>query len=278
MFRKNGILRQSTLLSDFSEYGVLHGFSSREGGVSTLPHTYSLNLARNLGDNDETVEQNIDIFARAVSNGICGKDRAVITSQIHSAKVRLIDEKNAGEGAVIPVGEACDGFVTDIPYVMPIVRTADCVPILLCGTKESSEPVVAAVHAGWRGTVNGIAAEAVRLMLSLGCRKGSIAAAIGPHIRFCCYEVGDDFFESVKALCGYDFAMRHIKPSQDGRLHADLSTMNLEILSDCGVTGDRCDISDNCTACDPEVFYSHRASHGKRGTMGAGIVIVKSEI
>ncbi len=274
MFRRNSILRHSSLLDAYGSLGVYHGFSSREGGVSTIPHLASLNIAAGIGDNDETVKKNIDLFARAVSGGSLGGECAVLTSQIHSATVRVIDGRNAGEGFSLPIGEAGDGFVTDCVGVMPIVKTADCVPILLCGTKADSTPVIAAVHAGWRGTAAGIAAEAVKKMLSLGCEIRSIAAAIGPHIHVCCYEVGDDFVESVRSLRGTDFAARHIRKTENA-YRADLSKMNLAILADSGVPAERCDVSDDCTSCHPDVFHSHRASHGKRGIMGSGIVIRK---
>ena len=272
MFSKKGIIYRSDI---FDNYRVAHGFSGRAGGVSTVPHLTSLNLTDGLGDLPENVAQNTDIFARAVSDGLLGGESTVRTNQIHSARVRIVDSSNAGEGYSLPWGEDADGFVTDVPGVMPIIRTADCVPILLCGERLDSSPVIGAVHAGWRGTVLGITVEAVEKMVSLGCMRDSIRVAVGTHIKSCCYEVDDPFYEAVCAHRSRDFAARHIKPSgKPGKYMADLAGMNTELLCSSGVREEFIDVSPYCSACDPDMFFSHRASHGKRGTMGAGIVIL----
>lgn len=270
MFYEKGIFSRSSLL-DFD--GTAHGFSSRKGGVSSLPHTASLNLSMNLGDPDETVRQNLDIFARELTDGMYAGEHTVTANQIHSCHVRVLTEDNAGEGFSLERGEDGDGFVTDCPGVIPVARVADCVPILLAGLKAEGKPVVSAVHAGWRGTAAGICAEAVGKMISLGCVPESIRAAIGPHIGFCCYEVGEDFAEAVAALRGNDFARRHIrKETGMAKPHADLTSMNLEILAHAGVK--EVDVHPDCTMCHTEKYYSHRGMHGLRGVMGGGICIL----
>lgn len=272
MFYKSGILYRSSLIES---RGVMHGFSAREGGVSTIPHLSSLNLTRGLGDTEENVRRNIDIFARAVSGDILGGESVVCAHQIHSAYVRVVGKSNRGEGYSLEMGEDCDGFVTDVVGVMPIVRVADCVPILFSGTKADGSPVIGGAHAGWRGTVGGIAAVTVEKMLSLGCIRETVRAAIGTHIGYCCYEVGDDFYSSVSEIRGEEFSARHIKSTRvAGKYMADLTGMNLEILSEVGVAAESVDVSHYCTACDSETFFSHRKSGGRRGTMGAGIVIL----
>ena len=125
-----------------------------------------------------------------------------------------------------------------------------------------------------QGTVSGIAAEAVRVMLSLGCELPTICAAIGPHIGYCCYEVGADFYETVCGLCGAEFAGRHITiPAGKVKHHANLTSMNVEILTNAGVTPEKIDVSSDCTMCMNDIYYSHRATAGKRGVHGAGIGI-----
>ena len=278
MFYQSGILLKSSIIENYSRFGIRHGFSTREGGVSTLPHTRSLNLTMKLGDSDETVVENISIFLRTVTDNAAGSDSAVIASQIHSANVRLVDSSNRGEGTVKPRGEDGDGFCTDAADVFPIVRAADCTPIVFCGLRADFTPVVAAVHAGWRGTAAGIAGEAVRKMLSLGAEKETIAAAIGPHIGLCCYEVGEDFLASVREMAGADFAARHIvKADGDsvGKYHADLTGMNREIIMSSGVREEMIDVAEECTMCDTVKFFSHRGMNGRRGTQGACIGIVK---
>lgn len=272
MFYRDGILQRSSLLDELPM--VYHGFSSRAGGRSTLPHTYSLNLSRGLGDPDEVVRENLDIFARAVSCGTYGGEATVTAHQIHSAKLRTLTRDNAGEGFDRPSGEDGDGFVTCDSGVMPIARAADCVPILLGGVREDGSPAVAAVHAGWRGTVAGIAAVAVRRLCEEGCAPSTLRVAIGAHIGFCCYEVGDDFFDEVRTLCGVEFAERHVRlPGGGGKRHADLTSMNVELLLSTGLTEAQLDISPDCTMCLSDVYYSHRATHGNRGVHGGGICV-----
>ncbi|MBQ7599403.1 MAG: laccase domain-containing protein [Clostridia bacterium] len=271
MFYRDGIIYRSTFLEGYS--GIVHGFSARRGGVSTIDYLSSLNLTGGLGDEEENVRANTEIFAKAVSKGMIGGDSAVTAHQIHSAKVRIAGPGNRGEGFSRDRGEDCDGFVTDRSGILPIVRTADCVPILMAGTKPDGSYVIAAVHAGWRGSAGGIAGVAVEKMCELGCVRDTIRAAVGTHIRQCCYEVRQDFVDSVSEARDPGFAARHIA-RENGKYRADLAGMNLEILNEAGVSPDRVDVSPFCTACRPDEFFSHRASGGKRGTMGAGIAII----
>ncbi len=276
MFTQNGILLTSTALQI---PGVCHGFSTKAGGVSTHPYTASMNLAMGREDDDDTVRRNGEIFAQALSGGKLHGCDLVCAPQIHSAIVRILDDTNRGEGFTTPFGEPCDGFVTDVPGVLPIIRIADCTPILLAGHKTNGEPVVAAVHAGWKGSGAGIVGVAVEKMAALGAARESIHVAIGPHIGKCCYEVGADLVESVTAMAGAAFANRYCTPRGKGadgsdKFTADLTGMNLHWLAEAGVTADRVDISADCTMCHPDKYHSHRATSGKRGAMGAAIGIL----
>lgn len=275
MFYLNDNILHSSVLDGIP--GIFHGFSTRHGGVSVLPHTASMNLTRNLGDSDDAVSENLDRFARSISENRHGISCAVTAHQIHSAKVRLLDGSNAGEGCVRDSGEDCDGFVTASRGVIPVIRVADCVPVLLAGRREDGTPVVSAVHAGWRGTVAGITGEAVGKMRSLGAVLSTIRAAVGPHIGQCCFEVGEDFVTAVTEIQGADFARRHTIPSPKqipGKYHADLTGMNREILESCGILPENIDVCGLCTMCDTVMFYSHRGMNGLRGTMGAGIGVI----
>ena len=276
MFFENGVIFQSSLM-DLP--GICHGFSTRAGGVSTHPYTCSMNLAMGREDDDDTVRRNGEIFASMVSGGVYRQDALVTASQIHSAKVRILAAENRGEGMTKPAGEDCDGFVTDVPGVLPMIRVADCTPILLCAVKADGMPVVGAVHAGWKGSAAGIVREAVEKMVSLGAVREEIRAAVGPHIGTCCYEVGPDLLESVTAMAGADFAERYCTPRRKDetglqKYTADLTGMNVHWLTETGVSEDRIDISSACTMCAPERFHSHRATVGKRGAMGAVIGIL----
>lgn len=237
-----------------------HGFSTRVGGVSVQPHTASLNLAFGRGDADGTVLENLRLFADAVGVEAEGFVRR---NQIHSANVDIADASMRGEGFFVHTDAEGDGFAANAPGITLAVSTADCVPILM---QEPDSGVIGAVHAGWRGTAAGIAAECVKRMCSLGADAKNIRAAIGPAIHFCCYEVGGDFADAVAAQVGSALAEAFVR-MHGGRLHADIAGLNRALLCREGVPEAHIDMSDFCTCCHPELFYSHRFSHGKRGAM-----------
>lgn len=268
MFYLENKIWKSTFLDDAR---IGHGFSTREGGVSTLSHTRTMNLSFMLGDSDDTVRANMRLFcmyAGVSYEGLVG------SPQFHSSTVRYVNMSNAHEGIDRENISSSDGFVTDVKGVSLIVRMADCTPVLFSGEKADGSPVVAAVHAGWRGTVSGIGANAVSEMEALGAVPESIKAAIGQCIHSCHFEVKEDFRKSVSEIRGKEFAARHIKEAEDGRMFADMVSMNVEILIEAGVLRENIDVSPCCTVCDPKAFHSHRATGGKRGTMGAVIGIM----
>ncbi len=240
--------------------GVPHGFSTRIGGVSKLAHTSSLNLAFNRGDEPEIVLENLRIFARAVG---VEAESVVSHHQIHSKLVRVVDESNRGEGYFVPTDDSCDGYVTRSRGVTLGVKSADCVPILF---HEPDACVIGAVHAGWRGTALGIAVECVAKMRELGANPAKIRVAIGAAIRFCCYEVGEDFLTSVSELVGEKLAREFVRPVE-GKLHADIVGLNERLLLEAGISPEKLDVAPHCTCHEPELFFSHRASKGLRGTM-----------
>ncbi len=243
----------------------IHGFSTRIGGVSHLPHTEGLNLGVERGDSRETVLENLRLFSEAL--GIDAKS-VISVSQIHSANIRRVTEDNRGEGFYKNEEMSCDGYVTQCPDVTLGVRTADCVPILLYAPPSASfDGAVAAVHAGWRGTALGIAAEAVRELCRMGAEVSSIKTAIGPSIGSCCYCVKEDFYESFRKNAGDTLTEEFVIPTGENKWVADLRGANRRILVDSGLTPENIDVCEICTCCEPKEFYSHRYSHGIRGTM-----------
>jgi len=266
MFYYDNNFWRSALLE---ERDVGHAFSTRLGGVSTLPHTSSMNVGFGRGDSDDVVRENIRILCAAAGLSYEG---LVGSAQYHTTHVRYVTEENAGEGIVRDNHSPSDAFVTDRPGVSAIVRTADCTPILLCGRKDDRAPVVGAAHAGWKGTVHLIAENLVAAALSLGAEKSSLKTAIGPCIGECHFEVKEDFIEAVRDARGNDFAEKYII-RRDGRYFADMVSMNFDILVAAGVPADRIDVCGACTACDPNKYHSHRATGGVRGTMGSVIGI-----
>ncbi len=250
---ENGIFVSSLL----KEKNIKHGFSTRIGGVSVLPHTSTMNIGFRRGDEDKTVLENIKIF-----EGLSGIEnvKTVYAPQIHSRIIRRIENKSF----LSPV-DSCDGFITDKNGISLLIRMADCVPILFYG-----DGVVCAVHAGWRGTVSGIGEEAILQFEKYGVKPENIIVAIGHCIHSCCFEVKEDFVEAVSKERGELFALKHIKKTEKG-IFADLVSMNEDILRASGVS--QIDKSEHCTACNPSLFHSHRKTNGIRGTMGAVIAL-----
>lgn len=240
---------------------VPHGFSTRAGGVSTLDHLASMNFTTSTGDSEENVAENYRIFLTALG---LESEKRVSAQQIHSTKVRYVTEADGGR-----VFDDCDGFVTDRPGVTLVAKSADCVPILLA---DSIAGVIAAVHAGWRGTVGGIAPNAVGEMVKLGASLVNIRIAIGACIHDCCFEVQNDFVQAVTAIRDAAFADAHIHRRGDS-LYADLVGMNQALLADVGIASHQIDVYADCTCCAPYLYHSHRATKGKRGTMAAVIGI-----
>ncbi len=243
-----------------------HGFSARQGGVSTLAHTSSLNLAFRRGDDEETVLKNLALFCTAV--GV--DDRKVVSlHQVHSARVREVTNADAGLGYLRKTDESSDGYITVEAGVPLGVKNADCTPVLFAWVKNGTAQAVAAVHAGWRGTLSEISLEAVRKLTEKGAQKSELFAAIGPSIGGCCYEVEQDFYAEFEKKYGEDFCRRFIPESgkKDGKYFADVAKMNFWQLENAGIPRENIDLCTLCTCCESDLFYSHRKSHGVRGTM-----------
>ena len=258
---KNGV---QYLRSDI--ISARHGFSTRIGGVSRAEHTSSLNLAFGRGDNREIVLQNLSLFADAVG---FDAGKCISVSQIHSADVRFVTEAEAGQGYFAPESFSCDGYVTNVPGLTIGVKSADCVPILMEGRDKSGKILaVGAVHAGWRGTVSGIAVECIKKLSAFGVLPEDVRVAIGPAICGECYSVRADFYNAVRDILDERDTERFLLPSTtEGVWRCDLRQMNKEFLISCGVLAGNIEISDECTCCSPEKYFSHRYTGGVRGTM-----------
>lgn len=213
-------------------------FSSRAGGVSEGPYD-SLNLGRMTGDDVERVDENRRRLCAEIGTT---PDRLALNRQIHSS---LVHRAEAGARA-----EPGDGLWTEEPDLPVLAMSADCLPVALARV-ESGLPGVAVLHAGWRGLLAGIVAEGVR---ALG---GRAHAAIGPAIGPCCYEVGPEVAEPFAAAFGADVL-------RDRNL--DLWTAAERALRAAGV--EEVERIDLCTACNPELFFSHRRTGKPRGVQG----------
>ena len=241
---------------------VPHCFTTRFGGVSE-GYMSSLNLGIHRGDKPENVVKNYEILGEAMGFDV---HDLVFTRQTHTDIVRVVDAGNRGEGLFREVEPECDALVTDTPGVTLAAFTADCTPILL---HDPVTGAVGAVHAGWRGTVADIAGKAVRAMAEqFGAKPESIRAAIGPNIGVCCFETHADVPDAVRAVLGAE-AEDFIVPAGE-KFRVDLKGVNAWLLCRAGVR--HIEISCDCTACQPDRFWSHRRVGNDRGSLAAIIV------
>ena len=209
------------------------------------------------------MERNFQILADML--GITNED-FVLTRQIHSDIVVKVGRADRGNLMVREASPQCDALITNDPGVALVVFTADCTPILL---HDPVTGAVGAAHAGWRGTAAGIAAKTVEAMVrEFGCAPGDIHAAIGPNIGFCCFETDRDVPEAMVKALG-TAAEPFIRPQGD-KYYVNLKEINALWLRRAGV--EDIEISDACTVCRPDLYWSHRVTRGERGAQGAIIV------
>jgi YfiH family protein len=214
-------------------------FTTRVGGVSEGRYA-SLNLGRKSGDDVERVDENRRIACETVGAEVT---KLALNFQVHSARVVK----------AVPAmrNERADGLWTDEPTLPILAMSADCLPIVLVRV-GADDPAVCVLHAGWRGLVEGIVASGVE---ALG--GDLLAAAIGPGIGPCCYEVGEEVAGPFRERFGEEVA-------QHGRL--DLWTSAERALRATGVV--RIERFDRCTACEPDTFFSHRRDGVDTGRQG----------
>ena len=244
--------------------GAAHCFSTRFGGVSegTLA---SLNLGVHRGDRPANVRENYRRLGAAV--GFDPKN-TVFTKQVHSDIVQRVGRQDCGRGLVFPVEEARDGLVTDEPGVALTIFSADCTPVLLF---DPVARAIGAAHAGWRGTAAGIAVRTVEAMRrEFGCRPENLRAAIGPCISQCCFETDLDVPQAMLTAFGPE-ADAYIEKRGE-KYFVDNKGLNRLWLTRMGVTN--IDVSQDCTMCQPERFWSHRVTKGYRGSQ-TGIIELK---
>lgn len=240
---------------------VPHCFTTRHGGVSTGIYA-SLNLAVGKDDTLENVEKNLRILGENL-----GFDPAklVMTRQIHSDIVRVVTDKDAN-GFCHRNYPECDALVTNTPGVTLLVFTADCTPLLFWDPVTGA---VGAAHAGWRGTAQAIGAKVVQTMVrEFGCKPESIRAAIGPNIAQCHFETNEDVPDAMIAAFGEE--VLPLIERRGAKFYPDLKQINALSLRRAGVR--HIEISDACTYCESDRFWSHRVTQGKRGSQGAVIL------
>ncbi len=241
-----------------------HLFTTRHGGVST-GYLSSLNLISGHGDEPENIKENFRRVAALLGAGV---DECAVTKQVHKNVVRLVDGKDR-HVCLSTVPYEADGLATATKGLPLFCFTADCVPVLLC---EKSGKAAAAVHCGWRSSVGDILGEALKQLRSLGAAPEELCAAIGPAIGRCCFETDDDVPEAITAWLKGDTAGLFVR-RPDGKTLVDLRAANARRLQQLGVPARQIDISEECTYCSHDKYWSHRYTHGQRGGQAAAIVL-----
>ena len=232
------------LLSSALLAGFPHGFSTRRGG-SSGSHFKSLNLGSAVGDEAAAVAANWEALSLATGLAFA---RA---RQVHGERVIVV------RAACGPEEEA-DAIVSLRPGIAACVSIADCAPVLIGDPRSGA---VAAVHAGWRGTLAHVAARAVEaLVREVDAQPGDLLAAIGPSIGPCCYEVSPELARAFRDDLG-----PQVVALADGRPSVDLWLANEIVLRKAGLARERIEALGRCTACEPEVFFSHRRDRGCTG-------------
>ena len=252
------------------ETGLQHGFSTRKGGVSK-EHLASLNLSFSVEDAKENVLEN---FRRIGERFGKTPEDFVLSKQSHETKVLKVGTKDRGKGITKDRDyEGIDALITDEKGIILSCFSADCVPILFY---DPIHKAVGACHSGWRGTKGKILQNVVEEMRKhFSSNPAEILIAIGPSICKEQYVVSEDlalsFLEDYPDL-GEDTASPIQRISKD-KFQLDLWDLNRRIALDCGIKEEHISISGYCTMENPELFFSHRYSQGKRGLQGAFICL-----
>jgi hypothetical protein len=264
---------------------LLHGFSTRTGGVTTAyrpsQRSGELNLGFTTSDSRENVLENRRRFLEAL--GATPSMQLITMKQIHSSSIRQVARHNAADA------EPCkgDGLMTNTPGVLLAIQTADCIPVLIADVKKKA---VAAFHAGWRGTVKRIVESGVgKMRMQFRSRPEDLIAAIGPGIGACCYAVGEEVRTEFSSQFTYAPELFHEVSDSDPirekypmlfltqrspghsnigpSSHLDLMEANRRQLLDAGLRADAITVIGACTRCQNNCYFSYRAEQGFTGRM-----------
>ena len=252
---------------------VKHGFSTRKGGVSTGIFS-SMNLNFKRGDDPDAVMENYRRMAAALNMRV---EDMVLSDQTHTTNVRVITEEDRGKGILKPQDYSdVDGMITNVPGIVLVTSYADCVPLYFV------DPVRKAIglsHSGWKGTVGHIGQKTVWKMHEVyGSEPKDIVAAIGPSLCQSCYEVSDDVAEAFRANFTADEAADILLDKGNGKYQLDLWKANWYVLTDAGILPEHLSVTDLCTACHPDLLWSHRKTNGQRGGLSAFLSLIDTSV
>ena len=237
-------------------YGIKHGFFMRHGGTSPFPWK-SLNMATSVGDTRENVIENRKRIADSLQ---ISQFNFYDLWQVHSKDVVIADKPR-------PKGEShiqADAIVTNKNNVALLMQFADCVPMMFYDPKRN---VIASAHAGWKGTLSGIAIETIKVMMEkYKCEPKNIISVIGPSICSEHYQIGDDVASKVKSVFTHE---EKVLTFINGKIFMDLPAANKSILEKLGIIN--IETMEICTFCNKEDWFTHRGESGKTGRFASVI-------
>lgn len=245
--------------------GITHLFTTRLGGVSEGIFD-SMNLSYSRGDNKEAVDEN---YRRIASVLGCRMEDIVCSDQTHTTNIRKVTAADKGKGVTKERDYTdVDGLVTNEPGLVLATFYADCVPLYFA---DPVKKVIGLAHSGWRGTVGRIGEKMIEKMeQEYGCHRKDIMAAIGPSICQDCYEVSEDVAEQFLQEFGSGVLA---DGRAEGKYQLDLWKANEMVFLQAGLLPENITVTDICTCCNDKLLFSHRASQGRRGNLGAFLKI-----
>ncbi len=244
---------------------VRHLFTTRLGGVSKDIYG-TMNLSYTRGDDKDAVDENFRRITRVLK---CELGDIVCSDQTHTVNLRVATRKDGGKGIVIPRDYTdIDGLLTDEPGLVLATFYADCVPLYFVDVKKRA---IALAHSGWRGTVARMGRCVTDKMKEVyGTDPADIVAAVGPSICQECYEVSEDVADAFAQEFRRQGQVDEILQSKGGgKYQLDLWRANEIVLKEAGIPAERIQVTDICTCHNSEYLFSHRASKGRRGNLGA---------
>ena len=264
---KNGVVWVSFPLLEQTGI-VTQGFTTRLGGVSRGMFS-TMNLSYTRGDDPAAVDENFRRAGEAIGFPV---ESLVTSDQTHTNHVRRVTGEDCGSGVTRPRAYTeVDGLLCNEPGVTLATFYADCVPLFFV---DPVHRAIALSHSGWRGTVRRIGRVTVEEMgREFGTRPENLVTAIGPSICRDCYEVGEEVAEQFIREFGREAEKSMLAKKKDGKYQLDLWEANRRVLMDAGVTPHKIQMPCICTCCNPEFLFSHRATQGKRGNLGAFLML-----
>ncbi|MED1864316.1 peptidoglycan editing factor PgeF [Fictibacillus nanhaiensis] len=239
------------------------GFTTREGGNSTRAF-HSMNMGFHVNDDSDKVRENRKLFSKEINFPV---ENWIGSQQVHAAKIVKVSKEERGLGSLdfetaIP---DTDGLYTSDEDILLTSLYADCVPLYFFSPNDK---LIGLAHAGWKGTVAKIGPAMINTWQEKeSVDVKSILAAIGPSIGHCCYEVDDRVINEVKVALDGDIEKSVYKKNTTGNYHLNLKKLNEILLLRAGVLPENIIVSEQCTSCQNDVFFSHRKDRGKTGRM-----------